>query len=321
MSTPVGITTNARRSPSFMTEPMDRIFVGMGAAGATAEPTSSRCGTSTANSPTPAAPAALCHIHGYSHELHGRHEWPAADNNANSTARRRTSTLTEQVGAASNRSSRDNGLQRKGHLHQRYDILVTGGLDHDGNAYSSISSGASRTWNGTRSPFGPANNSTAWQNTPSPSLRFVQHVGDLAAAVNGNALQTFIRHSTRTARRQRSPRASATGSRRKSMLEESIILTTAYRTLQRYEGQPDVSSLRLLFGINANKTVKSLTLPPVKVGTADNVVVVLAVALASNCGGQDYCAVKADADRAASSERCGCTGVGTRFSVAVTAAG
>jgi hypothetical protein len=40
------------------------------------------------------------------------------------------------------------------------------------------------------------------------------------------------------------------------------------------------------FGINPNKTVKTLTLP------AARNPVVLGVALASNCGGQDYCAVK-----------------------------
>ena len=40
------------------------------------------------------------------------------------------------------------------------------------------------------------------------------------------------------------------------------------------------------YGINPNKTVSSLTLP------ANRNVVVMAVALATNCGGKDYCAVK-----------------------------
>jgi hypothetical protein len=74
---------------------------------------------------------------------------------------------------------------------------------------------------------------------------------------------------------------------------ESIIFTTAYRNI--YNGTKDNRTFLIYgysFGINPNKTVKSLTLPAVAVGTADNVVVVLGVALAANCGGKDYCAVK-----------------------------
>jgi hypothetical protein len=33
-------------------------------------------------------------------------------------------------------------------------------------------------------------------------------------------------------------------------------------------------------------------LPGVAAGTTDNVVVVLGIALSTNCGGEDYCAVK-----------------------------
>ena len=48
------------------------------------------------------------------------------------------------------------------------------------------------------------------------------------------------------------------------------------------------------FALNPNKTVQSITLPAVQTGgeAPDNVVVVLGMALSSNCGGADYCAVK-----------------------------
>jgi hypothetical protein len=60
MLTPVGITDSARRSPSFMMGPMIDSSLAWGKQAPPAEPTSSRCGALTANSPTPAAPVALC---------------------------------------------------------------------------------------------------------------------------------------------------------------------------------------------------------------------------------------------------------------------
>jgi hypothetical protein len=172
--------------------------------------------------------------------------------------------------------------------------LVTGGLDHDGNAYSSNLLGASVTWNGTTFTFGPANSADAWQNTtitlPAGSFSTLEI---LAATVNGNLasqkfIVTYTDNSITTLTQSVSDWFTPQG-----YSGESIALTTAYRNV--YNGTKDNRKFDLYgysFGINANKTVKSLTLPAVKAGTADNVVVVLAVALASNCGGQDYCAVK-----------------------------
>jgi nickel-dependent lactate racemase len=113
----------------------------------------------------------------------------------------------------------------------------------------------------------------------------------LAAAVNGNlASQKFIitytDNSTTTITQSVSDWFTPQG-----YPGESVALSTAYRDV--YKGTTDNRTFDLYgysFGINANKTVKSLTLPAPK--SADNVVVVLAVALASNCGGKDYCAVK-----------------------------
>jgi hypothetical protein len=68
---------------------------------------------------------------------------------------------------------------------------------------------------------------------------------------------------------------------------ETIVKSMAYRNM--YNGTKDNRTFDLYgysFGINPNKTVKSLTLP------ATRNVCVLAVALSSNCGGKDYCAVK-----------------------------
>src|ERR1700689_1732318 len=72
---------------------------------------------------------------------------------------------------------------------------------------------------------------------------------------------------------------------------ESVAATTTYR--DEYNGDKDNRTFLLYgysFAINPKKTVKSLTLPAPL--SADNVVVVLSIALSSNCGGQDYCAVK-----------------------------
>jgi hypothetical protein len=182
-----------------------------------------------------------------------------------------------------------NGIYRDGRTFPQ-----TGGLDDDGNAYSSNLLGASVTWNGTTFTFGPAGSADAWQATtitlPSGSFSTLEIV---AAAVNGNLpSQTFIvtytDNSTTTLTQSVSDWFTPQG-----YAGESAVLTTAYRNV--YNGTTDNRTFLLYgysFGINPNKTVKSLTLPPVAAGTPDNVVVVLGVALAGNCGGQDYCAVK-----------------------------
>jgi hypothetical protein len=265
----------------------DRIFVGMGENGSntganvvTMWNVTSQLNTASA---TPTASAT-----GY----FGGSSGISADNNASGTAQAQSIYFsTENVGASSTGVAgvgyNVNGIYTDGTT-----FLVTGGLDHDGNAYSSNLLGASRTWNGTTFTFGQANNPDAWQNTtitlPAGSYSTLEI---LAAAVNGNlASQKFIitytDNSTTTITQSVSDWFTPQG-----YSGESIALSTAYRNI--YTGAKDNRTFDLYgysFGINANKTVKSLTLPAPK--SADNIVVVLAVALASNCGGKDYCAVK-----------------------------
>ena len=275
----------------------DRIFVGMGQAGAATGAnvvTMWNVNTQLTNTsgaggtmPTPTASTAATYLGGTS--------GMAADNNASGTAQAENVYFsTEQVGSASiavpaTTAYNVNGIYRDGRT-----FLITGGLDHDGNAYSSNLLGASVTWNGTTFTFGPANNPDAWQNTsitlPAGSFSTLEI---LAAAVNGNLpSQTFIvtytDGTTTTLTQSVSDWFTPQG-----YPGESVVLTTAYRNV--YNGTKDNRTFLLYgysFGINPNKTVKSLTLPGVAGGTADNVVVVLAAALSSNCGGQDYCAVK-----------------------------
>jgi hypothetical protein len=275
----------------------DRIFVGMGQAGATSGAnvvTMWNVNTQLTNTsgpggtmPTPTATTTATYLGGTS--------GMAADNNATGTAQAENVYFsTEQVGSASiavpaTTAYNVNGIYRDGRT-----FLITGGLDDDGNAYSSNLLGASVTWNGTTFTFGPANNPDAWQNTtitlPAGSFSTLEI---LAAAVNGNLpSQTFIvtytDGTTTTLTQSVSDWFTPQG-----YPGESAVLTTAYRNV--YNGTKDNRTFLLYgysFGINPNKTVKSLTLPAVAGGTADNVVVVLAVALATNCGGRDYCAVK-----------------------------
>jgi hypothetical protein len=274
----------------------DRIFVGMGQAGAATGAnvvTMWNVNTQLTNTsgaggtmPTPTASAA---------NYLGGASGISADNNATATAQAENVYFsTEQVGSASTAVPATTAYNVNGIYKDGRTFPQTGGLDDDGNAYSSNLLGASVTWNGTTYAFGPAGAADAWQNTtitlPAGSFSTLTF---LAAAVNGNLpSQTFIVNYT----------DGTTTTLTQSVSDwftpqnypgESIILTTAYRNV--YNGTKDNRTFLLYgysFGINPNKTVKSLTLPAVAGGTADNVVVVLAVALASNCGGADYCAVK-----------------------------
>jgi hypothetical protein len=275
----------------------DRIFVGMGEAGAASGAnvvTMWNINTQLTNTsgpggtmPTPMATTSSTYPGGSS--------GTAADNNANSTAQAENVYFsTEQVGSASTVVPATTAYNVKGIYTDATTFLVTGGLDDDGNAYSSNLLGASVTWNGTTYTFGPANNLDAWQNTtitlPAGSFSTLEI---LAASVNGNLpsqkfIVTYTDGTTTTLTQSVSDWFTPQG-----YAGESAIFSTAYRNV--YNGTKDNRTFLIYgysFGINANKTVKSLTLPPVKVGTADNVVVVLGVALAANCGGKDYCAVK-----------------------------
>ena len=274
----------------------DRIFVGMGEAGAASGAnvvTMWNINTQLTNTsgpggtmPTPMATTSATYPGGSS--------GTAADNNANGTAQAENVYFsTEQVGSASTAVAGTgynvNGIYRDGRTFPQ-----TGGLDDDGNAYSSNLLGASVTWNGTTFTFGPAGAADAWQNTtiPLPAGLF-STLEILAVAVNGNLpsqkfIVTYTDGTTTTLTQSVSDWFTPQG-----YPGESIIFTTAYRNV--YNGTKDNRTFLIYgysLGINPNKTVKSLTLPPVKVGTADNVVVVLGMALAANCGGKDYCAVK-----------------------------
>jgi hypothetical protein len=272
----------------------DRIFVGMGEAGASSGAnvvTMWNVNTQLTNTSGPGGtmPTYTAEATNYLGGTSGT----AADNNASGTAQAENVYFsTEQVGSASTAVPATTAYNVNGIYTDGTTFLVTGGLDHDGNAYSSNLLGASRTWNGTTFTFGPANNPDAWQNTtitlPAGSYSTLEI---LAAAVNGNLasqkfIVTYTDGTTTTLTQSVSDWFTPQG-----YPGESIILTTAYRNV--YNGTKDPRTFDLYgysFGINANKTVKSLTLPAPK--SADNVVVVLAVALASNCGGADYCAVK-----------------------------
>ncbi len=216
----------------------------------------------------------------------------AVDNAASTTAQAENIYFsTEQTGPTSTAVS-GTGYNVNGIYTDGSTFSSTGGIDDDGNAYSSNLLGASRTWNGTTFTFGTANQADAWQNKtitlPSGSFSTLEM---LALAVNGNLpsqkfIVTYTDNSTTTITQSVSDWYTP-----QNYPGESIAVTTAYRDV--YNDTKDDRTFDLYgysFGINPAKTVKSLTLPAPASG--DNVVVVLAVALSTSCGGQDYCAVK-----------------------------
>ncbi|MGA2354306.1 MAG: hypothetical protein ABSG02_07410 [Terriglobales bacterium] len=217
----------------------------------------------------------------------------SADNNVSADTEAESIYFsTEQLGTASTSVGATTAYNVNGIYTDGQTFSQTGGLDDDGNAYSSNLLGTSVTWNGTTFTLGPTNNLDAWQNVvvtlPAGSYSTLNFLGN---AVNGNlASQNFIVTYT----------DNSTTTYTQSVSDwftpqyypgESVAVTTAYRDV--YNGTKDNRTFLLYgysFAINPKKTVKSLTLPaPV---SADNVVVVLAISLSSNCGGQDYCAVK-----------------------------
>jgi len=163
-----------------------------------------------------------------------------------------------------------------------------GGLDGDGHSYSFNKLGSAVTWNGTTFALGTANVNDVWSQTtvnlPAGSYSTLEILG---AAIFGPALaQTFTvtyTDSTTTTLTQNM----SDWLYPQNYPRESIVVTMPYRDY--CNGTDDNVATYLYgytFGINPNKTVKTLTLP------AARNPVVLGVALASNCGGQDYCAVK-----------------------------
>jgi hypothetical protein len=163
------------------------------------------------------------------------------------------------------------------------------GMDDDGNAYSYTELGATQTWNGTTFTFGTPNVNDVWSNTtitlPANSFSTLEI---LAAAVNGNqTAQTFTVNYTDGTTTTFTQSFSDWYTGPMYYPNESVAVTMAYENT--YNGGERVHATYIYgysYGINAAKTVKSLTLP------ANRDVVVMAVALATNCGGADYCAVK-----------------------------
>jgi hypothetical protein len=268
----------------------DRIFVGMGQPGANTganvvtmwNVTNQLTNTSGPGGTMPTYTAQATNYLGGTSGI-------AADNIAGGTAQAESIYFsTENVGATATAVA-GNGYNVNG-IYSDGTTFATGGLDNDGNAYSSNLLGTSLTWNGITFTFGPANALDAWANTTItlPSGQF-NTLTILAAAVNsqtGTGPETFTVHYTDGTTTTLSQTISDwfvplgfTG--------ESVAKTMAYRDVS--DGSKDNRTFDLFgysFAINPNKTVSSLTLP------ATRNVVVLAAAMASNCGGRDYCAVK-----------------------------
>jgi hypothetical protein len=216
----------------------------------------------------------------------------AADNNSGDSEAESIYFSTEQPGIASTIVGTTTAYNVNGIYTDGQTFSPTGGLDDDGNAYSSNLLGTSVAWNGTAFTLGPTNNPDAWQNVvvklPAGGYSTLNFLGN---AVNGNLasqhfIVTYSDNSTTTYTQSVSDWFTP-----QYYPGESVAFTSAYR--DKYNGTKDLQTFLLYgysFAVNPKKTVKSLTLPaPV---SADHVVVVLAIALSNNCGGQDYCAVK-----------------------------
>jgi hypothetical protein len=263
----------------------DRIFVGMGMPGAA---TGTNIVTMwnvtsqlTSASATPSASAT---------NYFGGTSGISADNNASGTAQAQSIYFSTEAAGLTSTLVPGTGYNVNGIYTDGQPIPCTGGLDNDGNAYSSNLLGASVTWNGTTFTLGPANSPDAWSDTTIalPAGQFSTLV-ILAAAVNvtqTGTTQTFTVNytdtSTTTFTQNFSDWYNPLG-----FNGESIAKSMAYR--DTCSGAKDPRTFDIYgysFAINPNKTVSSITLP------ATPKVVVLAAALSSNCGGADYCAVK-----------------------------
>jgi hypothetical protein len=284
-----GGTKNGVCSPitEFYDGTNDRIFVGMGEPGSnsganivTMWSVNSRLTSATA-APTATTTATY----------YGGASGFAADNASVDAQANSIYFSTEQTGTASTAVPATTAYNVNGIYKDGQAFSATGGLDGDGNAYSSTELGASVTWNGTTFTFGAANAVNGWANTTItlPTGQF-STLTILAAAVNvtstgiSETLTVNYSDGTGTTFTQNfSDWYNPLG-----FGGESIAKSMTYR--DTYTGGKDNNGPFDIYGysfaINPNKTVKSLTLP----ATRD--VVVLAAALSTNCGGADYCAVK-----------------------------
>ncbi len=261
----------------------DRIFVGMGEEGAATGAdvvTMWNVNTQlTSASDTPAATSPNTYLGGTS---------GIATDNASADAQAESIYFsTEDAGSAS--TGVTGGYNYTGIYSNGTDFPENGGMDDDGNAYSSNALGTTQTWNGTTFTFGTPNVNDVWSNTtitlPSNSYSILEI---LASAVNGNQTgQTFTVNYTDGTTTTFTQSISDWYTGPEQYPNESIAVTMTYENT--WDGGERVHATYIYgysFAINPAKTVKSLTLP------ANRDVVVMAVALASNCGGADYCAVK-----------------------------
>jgi len=286
--------TNGLCSPitEFYDGTTDRIFVGMGEAGATSGSnvvTMWKVNTQLTNTsgtggtmPTYAAEAT-----GYQGGTSGI----SADNSAGGVAQAESIYFsTEEIGTASTAVPATTAYNVNGIYSNNTMFSCTGGLDNDGNAYSSNLLGTTVTWNGTTFNIGTKNVADTWSNTTItlPSGQF-STLSILAAAVNvttSGIVESFTVNYTdgtsTTLTQSFSDWFNPLG-----FGGESIAKSMAYRnTCGGGEGTGPFDVYGYSFAINANKTVSTLTLP----ATRD--VVFLAAALSTNCGGANYCAVK-----------------------------
>jgi hypothetical protein len=264
----------------------DRIFVGMGQPTVTTGSNvvtmwnvNSRL-TSASSTPTASATGYLGGASGF-----------AADNSSADAQAESIYFSTETVGSTSTPVPATTPYNVNAIYTNGTTFAAAGGLDNDGNAYSSNALGTTVTWNGTTFTFGAANVVNGWSNTTItlPSGQY-STLTILAAAVN--VTSTGIQETLTV---NYSDGTSTTLTQNFSdwfnplgFGGESIAKSMTYR--DTYTGGKDQNGPFDLYGysfaINPNKTVASLTLP----ATRD--VVVLAAALSNNCGGADFCAVK-----------------------------
>jgi hypothetical protein len=165
------------------------------------------------------------------------------------------------------------------------------GLDGTGDAYSATLLGTSLAWNGTTFTFGSetAGASNAWSNaTVTLPSGIFNTLEILATGVNGNQTsQVFTVEYTDGSTTTFTQSLSDWGSQTAPYSNETVVKVMSYRNHD--DGTEQSGPWRLYgysFAINPAKTVSTLTLP------ANANVSVLAAALAPNCGGADYCAVK-----------------------------
>jgi hypothetical protein len=217
----------------------------------------------------------------------------AADNNSGDSEAESIYFSTEQIGSAATDAAKS-GYTLNGIAVDGSTFSCTGGLDNDGDSYSATLLGTTVTWNGTTFNIGPTNGAdtvdNVWSNTIvtlpagqwSTLMILAAAVNVTAAGITETLIVNYTDGSNTTFSQSFSDWFNPLG-----FGGESIAKSMAYRdTCNGGEGTGPFDVFGYSFAINPKKTVRTLTLP------ATRNVVVLAAAVANNCGGADYCAVK-----------------------------